>query len=450
MRFVNYATATIPSDATSTYAFSFATSTTANPLLRFDTRGVAGVATTSFKSIIEVAESSASSTFANGINLTKGCFALNGSCISAGGGTLTGTGSAGLPAIWTSGTDLTSTTSLSASVGGTGWPTIAANSVLLGNGNARLATTSAGTNGQVLALVGGVPTWVATSTISDLSGISWNAGEVIYASGATTLIGTTTANLKTTLALNLVENTALSTWAGTSNITTLGTIGTGSWNATAIGNTKGGTGQNSSSWTGFAGIAGGTWSASSTLSTNFIQDAYLLNTGDVGTGAYDFGGGTTFEIPNGASPTLNTTGQITLDTTSGQLKWFNAGTGAQIITGTSSPSFSIGSTTPDAFRNNYGTATSTFLIKNDPEAFTLTGFYCKATSTAATSNIGLIRFGDGVNWTKTGTCNTTGAFTLTTSNNTFTRFEDFILEASSTAGKIDRLTITTIIKKTAD
>ena len=51
------------------------------------------------------------------------------------------------------------------------------------------------------------------------------------------------AAMKTLLTLNSVENTALSTWAGTSNITTLGTIGTGTWNATAIGVSKGGTGQ---------------------------------------------------------------------------------------------------------------------------------------------------------------------------------------------------------------
>lgn len=34
--------------------------------------------------------------------------------------------------------------------------------------------------------------------------------------------------------LGNVENTALSTWAGSTNLTTVGTIGTGTWNATAI------------------------------------------------------------------------------------------------------------------------------------------------------------------------------------------------------------------------
>jgi len=54
--------------------------------------------------------------------------------------------------------------------GGTGWGNIASGAVVLGNGTGSLATTSAGTNGQVLALFGGVPTWVATTTLSTISG----------------------------------------------------------------------------------------------------------------------------------------------------------------------------------------------------------------------------------------------------------------------------------------
>lgn len=51
----------------------------------------------------------------------------------------------------------------------------------------------------------------------------------------------TGATLKTELSLNNVENTKISTWAGTANITTLGTIATGTWNATNISLGKGGT-----------------------------------------------------------------------------------------------------------------------------------------------------------------------------------------------------------------
>lgn len=44
----------------------------------------------------------------------------------------------------------------------------------------------------------------------------------------------TVAQVKTLLSLNLVENTALSTWGGSTNITLLGTITSGVWTGTAI------------------------------------------------------------------------------------------------------------------------------------------------------------------------------------------------------------------------
>ena len=50
---------------------------------------------------------------------------------------------------------------------------------------------------------------------------------------------------KSDVGLGSVENTALSTWAGSTNIITLGTIGTGTWSATAVGTSKGGTGATS-------------------------------------------------------------------------------------------------------------------------------------------------------------------------------------------------------------
>lgn len=50
---------------------------------------------------------------------------------------------------------------------------------------------------------------------------------------------------KSDVGLGSVENTALSTWTGSANITTLGTIGTGVWAGDRIGPTRGGTGLNS-------------------------------------------------------------------------------------------------------------------------------------------------------------------------------------------------------------
>jgi hypothetical protein len=93
---------------------------------------------------------------------------------------------------------VSATSSIGVLYGGTGWANIQANSILLGNGTGKLATTSAGTDGFVLALVSGVPTWQATSTLSTISGTlavgkggtgltSYTPGDLIFASSANTL-----------------------------------------------------------------------------------------------------------------------------------------------------------------------------------------------------------------------------------------------------------------------
>jgi hypothetical protein len=69
---------------------------------------------------------------------------------------------------------------------------------------------------------------------------AYNANLTTYAgiapsANVQTLLGAATyAAFKTSLSLNNVENTAVSTFAGSSNITTLGTIATGVWQGTAI------------------------------------------------------------------------------------------------------------------------------------------------------------------------------------------------------------------------
>ena len=58
------------------------------------------------------------------------------------------------------------------------------------------------------------------------------------------VINSPTGIVKGDVGLGSVENTALSTWAGSTNIASLGTISTGSWNGTLINPTYGGTGVN--------------------------------------------------------------------------------------------------------------------------------------------------------------------------------------------------------------
>jgi hypothetical protein len=150
-------------------------------------------------------------------------------------------------------------------------------------------------------------------------------------------------------------------------------------------------------------------------------------------------------IPNGSSPTVAISGDLAIDTTSGQLKYFD-GRRTHILTGTSSPAINIASTTLDAMGKSFNIATTSLLVKNDPEPFTMVGFYC----TASTTGTALVRFGDGTNFTETATC-TSGSFTPTATNNTWTAFEPLVLQASSTAPNgVNRITVTAVINKTAD
>ena len=57
-----------------------------------------------------------------------------------------------------------------------------------------------------------------------------------------------------------------------------------------------------------------------------VDDDFILNTGDVGTGVYDFGGATSFEIPNGTAPVVDTQGEIAVDTTDEQLLYYGTDT----------------------------------------------------------------------------------------------------------------------------
>ena len=74
------------------------------------------------------------------------------------------------------------------------------------------------------------------------------------------------------------------------------------------------------------GSLGGTWASPT------IDDLFLLNTGDIGTGDYDFGGAT-LEIPNGADPDLTIEGQISWDTDDDWLRAIDANAGNQVIVG---------------------------------------------------------------------------------------------------------------------
>lgn len=103
-----------------------------------------------------------------------------------------------------------------------------------GNGTGVLATTSAGTNGFTLALVSGTPTWVATTTLANISGtlplgsggtnasLTANNGGILYsgASAFAVLAGTATANQ-----ILLSGASAAPAWSTATYPSTAGTAG---------------------------------------------------------------------------------------------------------------------------------------------------------------------------------------------------------------------------------
>ena len=127
--------------------------------------------------------------------------------------------------------------------------------------NTALSTWVGTTNVTTLGTIG-TGTWQGTAVADTYiaSAATWNAKQSALTFGiaddntvqiddadaadndyakftANGLEGRSISEVKTDLSLNNVENTALSTWVGTTNVTTLGTIGTGTWQGTAVADT---------------------------------------------------------------------------------------------------------------------------------------------------------------------------------------------------------------------
>lgn len=104
-----------------------------------------------------------------------------------------------------------------------------------------------------------------------------NASGLLKNDGSGNLSWDNASTVKSFLSLGNVENTALSTWTGSTNITQLGTIGTGIWNGTVLTVPYGGT--SLSTITSGAFMRGNGTSAPSLLSPSASATDYLDGTG---------------------------------------------------------------------------------------------------------------------------------------------------------------------------
>lgn len=155
------------------------------------------------------------------------------------------------------------------------------------------------------------------------------SGTNIKTINSTTLLGSGDLVIdKSSVGLGSVENTAFSTWTGTTNITTLGTITTGTWNGTAIATSKGGTGQTSLSATN---------NASELVQRDSNKLAYASN------------------FVNGFTTTATAAGTTTLTVASNQIQEFT-GTTTQTIKLPATTTLSVG-TQYRIINNSTGTLT---------------------------------------------------------------------------------------------
>lgn len=121
---------------------------------------------------------------------------------------------------------------------------VAANSeFLVGTGAGVLAWESGATVRTSLGLTIGTNVQAWDASLDSIAALTYGSDSFIKVTAEDTYAIRTIAETKSDLSLNLVENTALTTWVGAATIVTVGTIATGTWQATDVGIAYGGTGQ---------------------------------------------------------------------------------------------------------------------------------------------------------------------------------------------------------------
>lgn len=231
-------------------------------------------------------------------------------------------------------------------VSGSNIKTVGGNS-LLGSGDVGVIGELYGGTGQSSYTLGDTLYSSATNTLSKLAGNTTTTRQFLRQVGTGTVSAAPAWDTvtKTDVGLGNVENTALSTWAGSTNLTTLGIVATGTWQGSIIGPTYGGTGVNNGSRTLTISTNSGTVSfsnASTTLTVANTASVSGTNTGDQtitlsgdvsgsGTGAITTTLATVTATKGGTGQTTYTVGDMLYASGTSALSKLLLGTAGQVL-----------------------------------------------------------------------------------------------------------------------
>ena len=179
---------------------------------------------------------------------------------------------------------------------------------------------------------------------------------------------------------------------------------------------------------------GATTRASGAFTTLNTTGLFNLFGNITGTSTADFSGGV-FKITASSSLTTLTAGEIGIDTTSGQLRFYT-GTQTAVIVATSSPVFNMSSSSLAYGGFGEGAGTSTIKVAGIWAANTINHLWCVVMGTS-TTNTASVRFGDGSASTSFALANQAGFLTVLSSNNSFTSYENMYVEIGSAVNSPD-------------
>lgn len=304
---------------------------------------------------------------------------------------LTG-GSANTLAFWTSATAIGATSSPTV-----GYITATSSTASIFTGGVTITCTGCLTDANVVDTITLTNiTQITNRAISDTTGTlavgrggtgltTFAAGDVVYASALDTLAGLTAGASSTVLTINA---SGLPVWTAQPSLVTLATRGLFS----AFGNIT----------------------ATSTI---------------------DFSGGL-FKLVASTSLTTLTTGEMGIDRTSGQLRFFD-GSNTQVIVATSSFGFNVASSSLAAYNSLGGSAaTSTIYKRGFFDDVTITEVSCRSRSTTTVPNV-IIQLGDGTaSATPIAFCNDAGQVISLTAGNTWTPNENILISLGSATGTV--------------